>query len=183
MSLLEWDYDEIARRVQTGLDPIGVSFFRRHGARMRRDALDFHGFEHVDLEVAYDGHCLVVTQYARARGLDEIDGSERVPVEEFTSTFDARPTADVPTAELAAWLASLPVGEAVGTAERPLADPTNPFAPPPGTREPRRQSPPTPAANPFLPERSSPPTSSNPFAPPSGDERRERARDWLRGDD
>ena len=47
MGLLEWDYDELAERVQTGLDRLSVSFFRGHGGRLRRDELDFHGYEHV----------------------------------------------------------------------------------------------------------------------------------------
>src|ERR671932_196937 len=56
MSLLDWDYDDLARQVQGGLDLLSVSFFRRHGARVRRDELDFHGYDHVEFELAHDGH-------------------------------------------------------------------------------------------------------------------------------
>jgi hypothetical protein len=184
MSLLDWDYDEVARRAQTGLDRLSVSFFRGHHARMRRDELDFHGFEHVELEVSHDGHRLHVRQYGRARGQDEVlAAGEAVPLEEFESTFDNRPAAEVPVAELARWLATLPVGEAPREAARPAADPANPFAPSPDAPRPRRPEPPTPAANPFLAERPSASPTSNPFAPPAPEERRERALDWLRGDD
>jgi len=181
MSLLDWDYDEIAYRVQTGLDRLTVSFFRHHGARVRHDAVDFHGYEHVELEVAHGGHRLHVRQYARARSLDEtpIGRSEPYPTEEFSSTFDDQPASAVPIGRLRAWLASLPAGEAVPAAEPP-PDPTNPFAPPPRRRS---KSPAAPTPNPFLAERPPPTSPENPFAPPSAEEKRRRALDWLQGDD
>ena len=182
MSLLDWDYDEIAYRVQTGLDRLTVSFFRHHGARVRHDAVDFHGYEHVELEVAHGGHRLHVRQYARARSLDEtpIGRSEPYPTEEFSSTFDDQPASAVPIGRLRAWLASLPAGEAVPAAEPPPPDPTNPFAPPPRRRS---KSPAAPTPNPFLAERPPPTSPENPFAPPSAEEKRRRALDWLQGDD
>ena len=176
MSLLDWDCEEVARRVQTGLDRLSVSFFRRHGARIRRDDLDFHGFEHVELEVAHGGHRLHVRQYAPPRGLDaKPTTGAPLAVEEFTSTFDDRPAAEVPLDVLAGWLATLPVGEAPPERARPAADPANPFAAPT-----RPASAPMP--NPFASERPSAP-GANPFAPPSADERRHRALEWLRDDD
>ena len=181
MSLLDWDYEDLARRTQSGLDRLSVSFFRRHGARVRRDELDFHGYDHVDLEVTHDGHRLHVRQYAPARGLDEAPArSGALPAEEFESTFDGRPAAEVPVEQLARWLASLPAGEAPPEPQRAAADPTNPFASAPRPRP--APPPPAPAHNPFLTERPSSP-AANPFAPPSADERRQRALDWLRDDE
>jgi hypothetical protein len=183
MSLLDWDYDELARRVQTGLDRLSVSFFRGHGARLRRDELDFHGFEHVELEINHDGHWLRVRQYGRARGQDEMAAGEAVPLEEFSSTFDDRPATEAARPELARWLATLPAGEAPREAAPPAADLANPFAPPAEARPRARPEPAAPAANPFLAERRSEPPPRNPFAPPAADERRDRALDWLRGDE
>ncbi len=182
MSLLDWDYDEIAYRVQTGLDRLTVSFFRHHGARVRRDEVDFHGYEHLELEVAHDGHRLRVRQYARARGLEETPPgrNEPYPTEELTSTFDDQPASAVPTERLARWLASLPAGQAASTPDLPPPDPTNPFAPPP--RRAGGPQPPAPSHNPFLTERPAAP-GPNPFAPPSPEEKRQRALDWLRSDD
>src|SRR4051794_35364618 len=181
MSLLNWDHDEIAYRVQTGLDRLSVSFFRRHGARVRRDEVDFHGYEHVDLEVAHAGHRLQVRQYARTGDTDAAVGlHEPFPTEEFESTFDDAPAQAVPAGQLAAWLASLPLGEAKGPANVPAADPTNPFAPPPrvGSAGPLAR-----ANNPFLGERPRAPDLANPFAPPAADEQRQQAVEWLRSDD
>src|SRR5690242_5165388 len=113
MSLLDWDYEELAERVQTGLDRLSVGFFRAHGARIRRDDEDFHGYEHVELEVSHGGHRLYVKQYGRARRLDEGPPAPgAVPLEEFASTFDERPAGEVARPELARWLAALPAGEA-----------------------------------------------------------------------
>jgi hypothetical protein len=181
MSLLDWDYDDLARQVQHGLDRLSVSFFRRHGAHVRRDELDFHGYDHVDFEVAHAGHRLRVRQYTRARGLDESAApSGPRPAEEFESTFDDRPAASVPVEQLARWLASLPAGEASPAVDRPAADAANPFAAPARPRAPRAPGPP--ASNPFATERPSGP-AANPFAPPPADERRQRALDWLGGDE
>jgi hypothetical protein len=181
MSLLNWDHDEIAYRVQTGLDRLSVSFFRGHGARVRRDDVDFHGYEHVDLEVAHAGHRLQVRQYARAGESDAPAGPrEPFPTEEFASTFDDAPARAVPAGQLAAWLASLPLGEATAPAKVSEPDPTNPFAPPPraGSAEPIARE-----KNPFLVERPRAPDPANPFAPPATDEQRQRALEWLRSDD
>ncbi len=180
MSLLDWDYEDLARQVQKGLDRLSVSFFRRHGARVRRDELDFHGYEHVEFEVAHAGHQLRVRQYTRARGLDESAApSGPRPAEEFESTFDGRPAARVPVAELARWLASLPAGEASPETSRSAPDAANPFAAEVKPRAPRAPS--APAANPFAADRPTGP-ATNPFAPPSADERRQRALDWLSGE-
>jgi hypothetical protein len=180
MSLFDWDYDDLARQVQRRLDRLSVSFFRRHGARLRRDELDFHGYDHVEFEIAHDGHRLHVRQYTRAESLDETSvASGPRPAEEFESTFDGRPAADVPADRLAAWLASLPAGEAPAEMARPPTDAANPFAVP---ATPQASRPPSaPAANPFASGRSSEP-AANPFAPPPADERRQRALDWLGGD-
>jgi hypothetical protein len=181
MSLLDWDYDDLARQVQGGLDRLSVSFFRRHGARVRRDELDFHGYDHVEFELAHDGHRLCVRQYTRARGLDETPApSGPRPAEEFESQFDDRPAAEVPVERLARWLASLPLGEAPPETDRPAADAANPFAAPARRSAPR--APTAPAPNPFASERPSGP-AANPFAPPAADERRQHALDWLRGDE
>jgi hypothetical protein len=181
MSLLDWDYDDLARQVQHGLDRLSVSFFRRHGARVHRDELDFHGYDHVEFEVAHAGHRLRVRQYTRARGLDETTApSGPRPAEEFESIFDDRPAAEFSVELLARWLASLPAGEASPETERPRADAANPFAAPAKPRAP--QAPSAPAANPFATERS-PGPAANPFAPPAADERRQRALDWLSGDE
>jgi hypothetical protein len=180
MGLLDWDYDDLARQVQGGLDRLSVSFFRRHGARVRRDELDFHGYDHVELEVTHDGHHLRVRQYTRAHGLaDTAAPADPRPAEEFESLFDDRPAAEVAVARLARWLASLPAGEAPAEAQRPAADAANPFGVP---QRPAPRAPATPAANPFAGERPSGP-AGNPFAPPGAEERRQHALDWLRGDE
>ena len=179
MSLLDWDYHDLARQVQRGLDRLSVSFFRRHGARVRRDELDFHGYDHVEFELAHDGHHLRVRQYTLARGLDEVEAPKgHRPAEEFESLFDDRSAAEVPVAYLAHWRASLPAGGAPAEAQRAAPDAANPFGTP---AKPAARAPTAPAANPFASERPSAP-AANPFAPPSADERRQDALDWLRGD-
>ncbi|HEY7068197.1 MAG TPA: hypothetical protein VII06_42505 [Chloroflexota bacterium] len=179
MSLLNWDYDDLARQVQHGLDRLSVSFFRRHGARVRRDELDFHGYDHVEFEVAHDGHRLAVRQYTLARGPDERAAPTGPrPAEEFESTFDGRPAAQLPAGRLARWLASLPAGEAAPEAARPAADAGNPFAAP---ARPAAPPPTAPAHNPFRTERADAP-AANPFTTHSTDERRQEALDWLSGD-
>jgi hypothetical protein len=183
MSLLDWDYEEIAHRVQRGLDRLSVSFFRRHGARILRDTVDFHGYEHLELEVAHGGHRLHIRQYAPARGLDGTPAAASPAVaEEFTSTFDGRPAAEVPVKELARWLATLPVGEAPPEPATTAPDPHNPFAAARDLPERAAEPPLPPERNPFLRERPRQPTP-NPFAPPAPEERRRRALDWLRGED
>ena len=174
MSLLDWDYDDLAHSVQHRLDRLAVSFLRGHGARIHRDDLDFHGYEHVELELNHGGHRLAVRQYGPAT--DEAGAAPKAPRREFASSFDGRPSAQVPAADLATWLASLPAGEALPELKVTPAPVDNPFAP---TVRPAT-APPT--DNPFRP---SPSTGSahNPFAPPPADERRRRALDWLSGDD
>ncbi|MBX5491066.1 MAG: hypothetical protein IRZ14_07895 [Chloroflexi bacterium] len=176
MGLLDWDYDELAQHLQTGLDRLTMSFLRGHRARVRRDAVDFHGFEHIELELAHGGHRLYVRQYGPALDQAPPPVALDTPAREFVSTFDDRPTATVPRVELVRWLASLPAGEA--PPERPSAEAVrdNPFAPGPPRREP------PPKANPFLAERSQP-SQRNPFAPPSPEERRREALRWLQSDD
>lgn len=181
MSLFDWDYDDLARQVQGGLDRLSVSFFRRHGARLRRDELDFHGYDYVEFEVAHDGHRLRVRQYTRAENFAETAApSGPRPAEEFEATFDDRLAAEVPVERLAAWLATLPAGEAPPAAPRPAADAANPFAAP--STRPAPRAPSAPAPNPFAGERAGE-SAANPFAPPSADERRQRALDWLGGDE
>jgi hypothetical protein len=178
MSTLDWDYEALARQVQTGLDRIGVSFFRRHGARIREDTIDFHGYEHVELEVAHAGHRLHLRHYGPARGPEaqEVTGAP-LQTEEFHSAFDDRPASEVPVATLAQWLALLPVGEAPPERAAPRVDPANPFlGGAPASR-------PAPAANPFLAERTPTAPLANPFAPQPGQDRRKQALDWLRGED
>jgi hypothetical protein len=177
MGLLDWDYDELALRLQTGLDRLTVSFLRGHRARVRRDAVDFHGFEHIELELTHDGHRLYVRQYGPALDREPPPVALDTPAREFVSTFDDRPTSAVPRAELARWLASLPAGEAPPERPRPEAARDNPFASAP----PRREEP-APTRNPFLAERPSAP-ERNPFAPPPAEERRREALRWLQADD
>jgi hypothetical protein len=180
MSGLDWDYEDLARQAQMGLDRVGVSFFRRHGARVREDSVDFHGYEHVDLEVRHDGHRLHVRHYGPGRGPEgSLVTGAPLQTEEFVSTFDDRPTAEVPVEWLAQWLAGLPVGEVAPERAARAVDPDNPFAATP--REPRAAPPP--AQNPFLSERSASEALPNPFAPSPGTDRRQQALDWLRGDD
>src|SRR5688572_2516531 len=130
MSFLDYDYDDLARQVQDGLERIGVSFLRSHGARIRRDLVDFHGFEQIDLEVSAGGHTLVVHQVGRPRGFDHSTAavSADAPDEEFASSFDGAPAVNTPADEIARWLASLPVGEAPPERPRARADAANPFA-------------------------------------------------------
>ena len=184
MSLFEWDYDELAARAQRGLDRLSVSFFRSHGARIRQDALDFHGHEHVELEVAHGGHRLQVRQYGPPQGPERaaVDDAARGLVE-FVSTFDGRPTTDVVPGELARWLAELPPGEAPAEPKAAQADPANPFLAERGARDAEPGAATLPATNPFLGERPRGAPTNNPFAPPAGDERRQRALEWLSDDD
>ncbi|HEY8477333.1 MAG TPA: hypothetical protein VIN09_10760 [Chloroflexota bacterium] len=176
MGLLDYDYDELARRLQTGLDRITVSFLRKHRARVLRDIVDFHGNELVELEVVHEGHRLHVRQTARQReGSSSTASVEGLVLEDFESTFDGRPTREVPVERLARWLASLPPGEAP---EEPTASrrATSELDAP---REPDllRQ-------NPFAPS-SAAGERPNPFAVDEEEKkRRKKALEaWLRGED
>lgn len=179
MSLLDYDYDDLARQVQEGLERLGISFLRARGARMLRDVVDFHGFERVDLRLSFAGHTLTIHQVGRSRGFDASAEQEGPAAEEFESTFDGWPAVNAPREEIARWLAELPAGEAAK--ERALPDVrSNPFA------AERRESTPTlepePSFNPFLIDR---PRSgeANPFADPDRDRKRDELLRRLRGDD
>ncbi len=112
MDLFTYDHEELARRVQDGLDRMTVNYLRAHGAQVHRDDLDFHGFEHVDLEVKFDNHHLIVRQTNRST---ESSRSTAPPeadlVSTFESTFDGQPASAVSTGLIAQWLALLPAGE------------------------------------------------------------------------
>jgi hypothetical protein len=183
VKLFEYDYEELADQIQHGLERITVNFLRAHGARINKDLVDFHGNEQIDLELSYDGSSLKVHQVGRPRGpgLEASAQPLAGSVEEFESLFNGWPAADVSRDLIHRWLASLPAGEAVLEAERPAADPANPFA----REAPRRPAPipaPAPADNPFL--RESPRESgSNPFAPDDRDRKRKDALRWLGDDD
>jgi hypothetical protein len=182
MSLFEYDFDDLARQLQHGLERIAVNFLRQHGARMRRDDVDFHGFEQVDLELSHAGHVLKVRQVGRPRGpgLVETPASELGPGEEFESTFDGWPTEDLAREDLASWLAALPLGAAPPEARRAAADASNPFA---AERPATRPSPEgQPGFNPFLSEGRSA-QGSNPFADPDRERKRQEMLRRLKGDD
>lgn len=178
MDLFSYDHAEIAQRIQHRLDRLAVTFLRRHGARIHRDDLDFHGFEHIDLEVEHEGHRLVIRQAGPAAGLGEAeDGPADIEVIVFESTFDDQPAAQVPLNKLESWLAQLPRGEAASEQEALQVDPDNPFGAEPSP------APQDPGANPFLAERSEP-SADNPFAPDPEAERKRRALlNWLADDD
>src|SRR5215211_1518853 len=128
MTLFDYDHDDLAQQIQTGLERLAVNFLRSHGARIRRDLVDFHGYEQVELELTHSGHELKVHQIGRPRGPGVVE-VEAVPgVEEiFESTFDGWPAADVPRETIAGWLAELPIGEARPEAPRPGGVQANPF--------------------------------------------------------
>ena len=178
MDLFSYDHAEIAQRIQQRLDRLSVNFLRRHGARIHRDDLDFHGHEHIDLEVEHEGHRLVIHQAGLAEGLGEpADGPADIEVNVFESTFDDRPASQIPLNMLESWLAQLPVGEAVPDQEAVEFDPENPFVAESSPTVEARE------ANPFMAERSAAP-SDNPFAPDPEAERKRRALlNWLSEDD
>jgi hypothetical protein len=183
VQLFDYDYEELADQVQHGLERITVNFLRAHGARINKDLVDFHGNEQIDLELSYDGNALKVHQVGRPRGPGYESGAPPLAgvVEEFESSFNGWPAADVSRDLIVRWLASLPAGEAATETDRPAADPTNPF-----TREtPRRSaaSPaPAPTDNPFLREARQE-SGANPFAPDDRDKKRKDALRWLGDDD
>ncbi|MCC7106727.1 MAG: hypothetical protein IT307_16445 [Chloroflexi bacterium] len=174
MSLFDYDYDELARRVQSRLDRLTVDYLKSRGARIKRDVLDFHGDEHIELEVDHGGHRLSVRQLGPATGLDPANAP---PLEVFDSTFDSQPAAKTSAAMLARWLAELPVGEAAPERKTSTVDADNPFAGGPVPDAPR-----DPGFNPFLRPRQEA-GGKNPFQSGDAGERKKRALEWLGGDD
>ena len=182
MSFLEYDYEDLARQVQTRLDRLGVSFLRAHGARMKLDVVDFHGWERIDLELSHADHTLVVHQVGRPRGFEADPAEPPGPSteEEFESTFDGWPAGNVPREELARWLARLPPGEAPPEKKTAPADPSNPFATERPRPVPSLAS--EPSFNPFLSDRRQT-NDANPFADPDRERKRQEMLRRLKGDD
>lgn len=175
--LFAYDYDELAENIQTRVNRLTVNFLRHHGARMRRDDVDFHGFENVDLELTHDGHTLVIRQSSRTEAEPSpIGSSVEVAIETFESLFDGQPTNEVARGLLAQWLALLPQGEARNATDRRAIDPANPFL----ADQEEQASEPT--VNPFLSDAPRD-TDTNPFAPSDGDKKKRAALDWLKADD
>jgi len=178
---LDYDYDDLAHQLQTGLERIAINFLRGHSARVRRDLVDFHGYEQVDLEVSHDGHTLKVHQAGPPRGpgmrLDEVApaGFE----ETFECTFDGWPASDVPRETLVEWLADLPPGEAPPERSKPAPDGANPLAEQPAP-SPRVEH--EPSFNPFMSEQPRR-GSSNPFADTDRERKRQEMLRRLRGDE
>jgi hypothetical protein len=172
VSFLDYDFAEMATRVQRGLDRLTANYLAAHGARVHLDVVDFHGREHLDFELRHGDHSLRVRQVGPVRGLD--DPGEPRP-EEFESVFDGRPSRGAETRLIADWLAALPAGRAAPE-PRPTADPDNPFLGEP------RPTPRAPGANPLLDERPAAEEAPNPFARPGEDEARRRALRWLSED-
>jgi hypothetical protein len=171
--MLEYDFQEMAARVQHGLDRLTASYLVGHGARARRDVVDFHGREHLDLEAEHGGHHLRVRQVAEARAIGDPRG---VTPEEFESLFDGRAADQAPLETLANWLRGLPAGRAAPERVAPRTETDNPFL----AEAPRRSD--RPASNPLLEERSADQPRENPFAADDEAERRKRrAREWLGG--
>jgi hypothetical protein len=181
VSLFEYDYDDLARQIQTGLERIGVNFLRRHGARFRGDAIDFHGLEQIDLELSFGPHRLELHQVGRPRGVDGQPLGELPPGidEEFASTFDGWPSADQPRQLIAAWLANLPLGEAAPEQRKLESVEQNPFAAGRQPARPRLET--EDPANPFLRERPRE-TGRNPFAQTDRDDLRRDALRRLKDD-
>jgi hypothetical protein len=181
MSLFDYDYDDLARQIQGGLERLAVNFLRGHGARVRRDLVDFHGYEQVDLELTHDGHTLKVYQVGRPRGPGIAVPEVADHLEEaFESTFDGWPAADVPRETIARWLAALPAGEAPPELSRGPKDPTNPFAVDRPRSAPRAER--EPASNPFLTEQPRQ-AGSNPFLNTDREEKRREMLRRLKGDE
>lgn len=182
MSFLDYDYDDLARQVQTGLERLGIGFLRAHGARMLRDLVDFHGYERVDLELTHGGHTLTIHQVGRPRGFEDDAAGQTAPAdeEEFESTFDGWPAENTPRAQIARWLGELPAREAPKEKAPPPTDRSNPFAAEPRPAVPRLE--PEPSVNPFLADRPGP-AGHNPFADPDRDRKRDELLRRLRGGD
>ena len=182
MGLLDYDYDDLARQVQEGLERIGINFLRSHGARVRRDLVDFHGHEQVDLELVHGGHSLKIHQAGRPRGFEADPGPSVAGEieEEFDSTFDGWPADQYPCEELARWLAALPAGQAPPERPKAAPDAANPFAAERPAPLPRLE--PEPSFNPFLGERAGP-SGGNPFADADRDRKRQELLRRLKGDE
>jgi hypothetical protein len=179
MDLFAYDHEELARRIQTGLDRMTVNYLRAHGARVHRDDLDFHGFEHVDLEVEHDNHRLVVRQTSRLREPDP-NAPHRVDtdISSFESIFDGHAASAASTAVITQWLALLPAGELKEARPKPQIDASNPFLA--DVQERQNEEP---AVNPFLTGNKTPASERNPFAPDDSDRKRRAAFNWLAGED
>ena len=178
MDLFTYDHEELARRIQSGLDRMTVNYLRAHGAQVHRDDLDFHGFEHVDLEVKFDNHHLVVRQTGRAAdSAASTAPPEADLVSTFQSTFDDQPASAVSTGLIAQWLALLPAGEHKEERAKPQVDPNNPFFS--DIKERQKNEP----VNPFLSNETKASTTPNPFAPDDSDKKRRAAFNWLAGDE
>jgi hypothetical protein len=161
------------------LERLGVTFLRAHGARIRRDILDFHGNEQIDLELSSGGHTLQIQQVGRPRGATAgVD--EAPPLELFESHFDGWPSTNTGTELIAEWLSNLPLGEAPPEAADSSRDLSNPFA---NDRPSERGRSESNAFNPFLGERSSPRSGSNPFLKRDRDREREEMLRRLRGEE
>lgn len=181
MNPFEYDYDDLARQVQSGLERIGVNFLLSHGARVRRDQVDFHGYEQIDLELTHDGRTLVIHQVGRPRLAGSVEPAPVVGVEEvFESTLDGWPASNTHPHVVARWLTSLPAGEAPPERSRAAADSTNPFARPSEPSRPEAGL--QPAANPFLGERPRR-VEANPFVDNDRERERQETLRRLRGDD
>jgi hypothetical protein len=178
MDLFSYDHEELARRIQTGLDRMTVNYLRAHGARIIRDELDFHGFEHIDLDVTFDGRHLVVRQTSRSAAAASTAPPRLADaLSTFESTFDDQPASEVSTGLIAQWLALLPSGELKETRAKPQVDPGNPFL---ADKQERNQEEPV---NPFLASGTKSARTPNPFAPDDSDQKRRAAFDWLAGDE
>jgi len=175
VGLLEYDYAELAERIQRGLDRLTANFLTAHRARVRRDLVDFHGREHLDFELESGGHHLRVRQIGTPRAI----GDPQEPhLEEFESLFDGRPSRETPASEIADWLRALPAGAAPPEPRTPVADADNPFL------AEARPKPAAPLPNVFLRDAPETPAPPNPFAQPRDAEaRKRRALDWLGGSD
>jgi hypothetical protein len=182
VSFLDYDFDDLARQVQYGLERLGINFLRSHRARVRRDLIDFHGYEQVDLELSHAGHTLRIHQAGRPRGFEDLPTTVEVDdtKEEFESTFDGSPAINTPPEIIAGWLASLPLGEAPPERKRANLEPTNPFAAERRPALPRLE--PEPTFNPFVSGSAEPP-GPNPFADPDRDRKRQEMLRRLRGED
>jgi hypothetical protein len=182
MGLFEYDYDDLAAQVQTGLERLAVSFLRGHGARVRKDLVDFHGNEQVELELSHEGQSLRIRQIKPASSAESgSQGASPGTLEEvFESTFNGYSSADVPREQIAHWLSTLPVGEAPPEVARPAVDKDNPFAAASSPSE-RRQAPDD-TVNPFLAERSAR-SGPNPFVDAGRSQKREETLRRLRGGD
>src|SRR6266516_1702670 len=94
VDIFDYDFDDLAQQVQTGLERLAINFLRGHGATMRRDVVDFHGYEQVGRELEPDGHALGIHQVGPPRG-PGVSTAEAGPAAlevVFESTFDGWPS-------------------------------------------------------------------------------------------